>query len=99
MVSFSSNTLEIERLYWRVCSGAMSSLPAPQLKIALLLIANDSKMVGGVGLLFESTETFNSTDTKELSLSPTSVVPEAIISGFLSWLISTKEIVLAPSIV
>ena len=77
----------------------MSSWPLPQLKITRLLIANDSSTVGGVGLILLFSNVFKKTDTKELSLFPISNEPDATISGFRSWSISTKDIVLAPSIV
>ena len=60
----------------------MSSWPSPQLNITRLLIANDSRTVGGVGFILLFSNVFKKTDTKELSLFPISNEPEAIISGF-----------------
>ena len=60
----------------------MSSWPSPQLNITLLLIANDSRMVGGVGRILLFSNVFKKTDTKELSLSPISNEPDAMTSGF-----------------
>ena len=54
--SLSGNNLEIEILYSRDCAGLISSKPLAQLNITLLLIANDSSTVGGVGLSFDSSE-------------------------------------------
>ena len=99
LVSFSVIDLEIERLYLRDWFDPISSWPFPQLNITRLLIANDSRTVGGVGFILLFSNVFKKTDTKELSLFPISNEPDAIMSGFRSWLISTKDIVLAPSIV
>ena len=77
----------------------MSSWPSPQLNITRLLIANDSRTVGGVGFMLLFSNVFKKTDTKELSSFPISNEPDEIMSGFRSWSISTNDIVLAPSIV
>ena len=81
--SLSANNLEIEILYSRDCAGLISSKPLAQLNMTLLLIANDSSTVGGVGLSFDSSELLIKTATKELSLLPISFEPEAMISGLL----------------
>ena len=99
LVSFSVIDLEIERLYLRDWFDPISSWPSPQLNITRLLIANDSSTVGGVGLILLFSNVFKKTDSKELSSSPISNEPDATISGFRSWSISTKDIVLAPLIV
>ena len=49
--------------------------------MTLLLIANDSRTIGGVGFILLISNVFKKTDTNELSLSPISVVPEAMMSG------------------
>ena len=81
--SLLGNNLEIEILYSSDCAGLISSKPLAQLNITLLLIANDSRTVGGLGLSLDSSDIFRNTETKELSLFPISLEPEAIISGLL----------------